>query len=61
MKVRIWCCTHDVQSEVEEVFDMPDDVTAKDLTEEAAQFYENEKQPEWGYEILDGDRKGEVG
>ena len=61
MKVKIWCCTHDVQSEVEGVFDMPDDTTVKDLTKEAEHFYEDEKQPEWGYEILDGDRKGERG
>ena len=67
MKIRIWCRTHDTQSEVSEVFEVGDvGVTVEEVeemskkTEEhlesvAEQFMWEEKQPEYGFEVLRDD------
>ena len=53
MKVRIWCCTHDFQSEEEDIVEFPDDTSNADLEAYAEEFMWNSKEPEWGFERLD--------
>ncbi len=65
MKVKLWCCTHDLQSKEEEIVDLEEygftknEITkianggkVKDLNEIAKDFFFESKQPEWGYEII---------
>jgi ribosome maturation protein Sdo1 len=65
MKIKLWCRTHDTQSEVEEVIESSDygftdeeiremsDDTKRALNQVAEQFMWEEKQPEYGFEILE--------
>jgi hypothetical protein len=65
MKIKLWCSTHDTQSHVEEIVEssvygftdeeikaMSDD-TKHALNQVAEQFMWEEKQPEYGYEVLE--------
>jgi hypothetical protein len=52
MKVKLWCSTHDLQSRREDIVEYPDDLSNEDLEVEAEEFFWNEKEPCWGYEIL---------
>jgi hypothetical protein len=54
IKVKIWCCTHDIQSDEEEVMEFPDDVTDEELESAAEEFMWSAKEPEWGFERLSG-------
>jgi hypothetical protein len=53
MKVKLWCCTHDLQSEAEEIIEVDDDTTPAELNLLAEDFFWNEKEPEWGYEVVE--------
>lgn len=66
-KIKLWCCTHDTRSKEEETF-APEELgfktteleamtkeTEKDLDFAARDFFYEEKQPEWGYEIVDSE------
>lgn len=52
-KVRLWCCTHDAQSMEEEIIEVEEKTTKEQLEQIAEDFYQNCKEPEWGFEILD--------
>jgi len=53
MKVKIWCCTHDLQSDEEEIIEVADDITDQELESIAEEFMWNTKEPEWGFEKID--------
>ena len=66
MKVKVWCCTHDLQSKEEEIVDLAEfgftdseieNIKAgngnEQLNEVAKDFFYETKQPEWGFEIID--------
>lgn len=50
MKIRIWCNTHDLQSEEDDIIEVDDDITDDELDEMAEEFFWNNKEPEWGWE-----------
>jgi hypothetical protein len=52
MKVKLWCCTHDLQSEAEETIEVDDDTTDDELVKMAEEFFWSAKEPEWWYEKL---------
>lgn len=52
MRVKLWCCTHDLQSDAEEEVEVDDDTTDAELEEMAKDFMWSMKEPEWGYEKL---------
>jgi hypothetical protein len=51
MKVTFHCSTHDLQSEEEGTWDVPDDTTDEELEEMAKDYFWECKQPEWWYEV----------
>ena len=65
MKTKLWCCTHDTESAIEEIVETSDfgftdeeikemsDDTKHALNQVAEQFMWEEKQPEWGYEVIE--------
>ena len=50
MKVRFYCSTRDLQSEEEDIIDVDDDTSEKELEEIAEQYFWDAKEPEWGWE-----------
>jgi hypothetical protein len=52
MRVKIWCCTHDFQSEESEIVEFPDDTTDEELDAYAKEYMYSQKEPEWGFEKL---------
>ena len=52
-KVKFFCCTHDMDSDVSEVMEMEADMTADDLDSWAYDYAHETKQLEWWYEIVD--------
>ena len=53
MKVKFYCSTHDFQSEaISDIEEFDDNTTEKELYEMAEEFFWNEKQPCWWYEII---------
>lgn len=55
MRIKLWCVTHDVDSLIEDIIEVPDDTTEKDLNLEAQDFFWNEKKPDWGWEKMDNE------
>lgn len=43
MKVKLFCCTHDMGSKVEEIIEVPNDTTDEELDEMAKEFFTAKK------------------
>ena len=53
MKIKLWYCTHDLQSDEEEIIEVADDTTDKELEAIDEEFMWNTKEPEWGFKRVD--------
>ena len=61
MKVRLFCCTHDIQSKSSEVFEFSDDITDEELEKAAEEYFWNSKEPEWWFEKLPENDESKIG
>ena len=54
MKVKFHCSTRDFQSKASsDIEEFSDDTTKEELEEMAEEFFWNEKEPDWWYEIIE--------
>lgn len=53
MKVRFWCCTHDLGSKAEDIQEVDSDLTDEELEKWAEEYFWEQKQPEWGFEKIE--------
>lgn len=51
-KVKIWACSHDLQSERDYDLVLDEDMTESELDDTAKEFMWESLQPEWGFKIL---------
>lgn len=52
-RIKFWCCTHDRESDDSRITILEDDYTHEELNEMAKEYMWQQKEPEWGWEIVE--------